>query len=188
MSGCSASGGSHGVPGRGLFILSLLLLQGCASLNFFSEPDALLLLPPAPELADQPEKHIVRLNLYGKQVQFLTVSQFTDQESRLMALWPSGQPVIDIRYGVKGFSEQVFGQLPVSGRDVMGVVQFSLWPEHRIKDAYNTDPGWELFLSHSERRLDYNKRPWLKVMMNGDLYQITHYKNDYRVEIQPAGK
>jgi len=171
-----------------VFVSALLLLNACTSLNTLPEPEGLLLLPPVAEPGSQAQKQIISLDLHGKKVQFITVSQFTDQESRLMALWPSGQPVMDIRYDGSGFSEHIYGQLPVSGQDVMSVVQFSLWPEDIVKNFYHADSGWRVYLSDSERWLKYHDRFWLKVDINGDLYQVTHYKNNYRVEIEPAGK
>lgn len=168
-------------------LLSLLLvgtLTGCSLMSVLSDrPDSLVLLSPQSGPEKGPIKQIVTLNIQEKSVQFLAISHFDYQQTRFVALWPTGQPVMELSYDGQALKEQLYGDLPLSGRDILSIIQFSQWPEQMLKTVYQA-PTWQLTLKAEQRLLSESDEPWLKVTVRPPGLVVDNYRKHYQVEIQ----
>ena len=90
---------------------------------------------------------------------------------------------MELSYDGQVLKEQLYGDLPLSGRDILSIIQFSQWPEQTLKTIYQ-EPMWQLTLSPEQRLLSESGERWLKVAVRPSGLVVDNYRKHYQVEIQ----
>ena len=181
----------------GAALLVILTITGCSLLSDITGQSAadsvvsdklLVLLPPDQGPTVQMLKQTVTLTRHGHQVQFLTVSRFEAQQVKLLALLPSGQPLMELNYDGQTLTDRVYGELPMNGQDILAVVQFSLWSQQSLEQYYVPEQGWQLEISKQRRLLSQENKLWLKVEILPSGLIVDNYSQNYRVRIHTLEK
>lgn len=159
-------------------------LSGCALFQKPPHQPVPKLLPPIQGPVGTQLKQIVTLYTQNVAVQFLAISQFDPKITRVLILWPSGQPVISIVYDGVQLQEQAYGKLPISGTDILSALQFNLWPARSLRQLYTSAEGWDFKMTSApeHRTLNYLGKPWLDTHTKDmDTVELTHHHNEYRL-------
>jgi hypothetical protein len=164
--------------------LLLPILTSCSLItNRLLSPLELVLLPPqqGPEVGVS--KHKVTLVRDEKRHSFIVINRFTQQAFQVVVLMATGQTVLSMQYDGKQFSQQSYTEQQLPSREIMAVMQFSLWPDDVVLNSYR-ELG-EISVSQQLRQLSRNGELELQAQINEGKTVVKHYPHQYSVIIQP---
>ncbi|MDE8601677.1 DUF3261 domain-containing protein [Marinomonas sp. RSW2] len=169
---------------RTLLLLSVVVLAGCSVFRTVEKPiDGLMLLPPVKGTDTQVLKQKVTLKKYTQTKQFLAVTRFSAEETKLVALLPTGQIFLYLIHDKNGFEERNETGIALPSKDILAMIQFTFWPESAIKLGYPESQGWQMAITPKKRDLYYKKTLLLEVKIEGENVSITHHGDNYNVDI-----
>ena len=164
--------------------LFLFLLAGCSSFGTVERsPEMLLLKPvhgPAPVLLTQR----VTLSSWGQQKQFVAIARFTYEESKLVALLPTGQQLLYLEFDGEQLEQRAMPSIELPGKDILALIQFALWPGDTLQRNYRSDQGWKIDITDDRRELTHNDNLWVDVSYHEQQINIYNYLAKYRVLIE----
>jgi hypothetical protein len=170
-----------------LVSLLTLLLSSCSLFSTQAlSPTELVLLPPA----EGPEpillKHNVMMQSQGMEQQFIVVIRLNYQQVKLKALLPTGQTILTIEYDGKQFHNENYSPIEVPSKEILAMMQFSLWPIKTLHHHYRPELGWLVSDTNSERTLVTSSGTVLTTQfLDNDNVIVEHHLHDYRVIISP---
>tara|TARA_R110001599_G_scaffold26935_23_gene95128 strand:+ start:13436 stop:13990 length:555 start_codon:yes stop_codon:yes gene_type:complete len=169
---------------RTFLLLSLVALAGCSVVPTAEKPiDGLILLTPVKGANTQVLKQKVTLKKYTQAKQFLSVTRFSAQETKLVALLPTGQIFLYLVHDKNGFEEKNESGIALPSKDILAMIQFTFWPELNIKLGYPESQGWQVEITPNTRNLYYKKTLLLEVKIERENVSITHHGDHYNVDI-----
>ncbi|MBJ7538694.1 DUF3261 domain-containing protein [Marinomonas transparens] len=148
----------------------------------------LVLLAPVAGTPTQVLKQGVTFKKHEQEKQFIAITRFTEQQTKLVALLPTGQSFLYLEYDGQNFKEKNEAGIELPSKDILAMIQFTLWPEGKVKESYPSNLGWRVEISPNLRSLYYKAQLRLKVELNGDKTNITNYADDYQVNIDTFEK
>lgn len=173
------------------FFISLsticLLLTGCGS--FYKEPantnlsGELVLLPPQQSLLTGVMKQKVMLSVQGVERQFIVISRFSPEQLAAIVLLPTGQQLLQLVYDGEQLQQNIYVDADIPARELLAIMQFSLWPEVSVREAYKPGSGWSLDWSENEKKLAFQHQQWLNVLTDGQEIKVDNLFQNYRVKI-----
>ena len=106
----------------------------------------------------------------------------------LVVLLPTGQKLLTLEYdGIKIKQDNLSGvDIPV--KDILAIMQFSLWPETTVKQFYASNEGWITHFSNQQRELSYMSEPCLKISYQQQGISVDNFLQGYHVAIQTLEK
>ena len=167
-------------------VLLLLLLAGCSSFNTVTaEPPAeMLLLHPAQGPSPVLLTQRVTLSSWGQDKQFVAIGRFTYEESKLVALLPTGQQLLYLEFDGEQLVQRAMPSIELPGKDILALIQFALWPRDALQSNYRSEQGWTIDITDRRRELTHNDNPWVDVSYDGQQINIYNYLAKYRVLIE----
>ncbi|MGJ8648594.1 MAG: DUF3261 domain-containing protein [Marinomonas colpomeniae] len=169
---------------RVLLLCCLIFLSGCSLFRTVEKPmDGLVLLPPIQETATQVLKQKVTIEKYAQTKQFIAVTRFSSQETKLVALLPTGQIFLYLLHDQNGFEEKNEAGIELPSKDILAMIQFTYWPKPEIKLGYPESKGWHVEIKPHERHLYYKNALLLEIKIEGDNVAITHHGDRYNIDI-----
>jgi hypothetical protein len=169
---------------RVLLLCSVIILAGCSTFHAVKKPiDGLVLLPPVADTATRVLKQKVTLEKYAQTKQFLAVTRFSAQETKLVALLPTGQVFLYLLYDQNGFEEKNQAGIALPSKDILAMIQFTFWPESAIALGYPESLGWHIEITPKKRNLYYKNALLLEVKIDSENVFITHHGDNYNVDI-----
>lgn len=169
---------------RIFLLFGVILLAGCSAFSTVEKPiDGLTLLPPVTGTATQVLKQKVTLKKYAQTKQFIAVTRFSAQETKLVALLPTGQVFLYLLYDQHGFEEKNEAGIVLPSKDILAMIQFTFWPEFVIKQGYPESLGWRIEITPDKRNLYYKNALLLEVTLEDENVFITHHGDHYNVDI-----
>lgn len=168
----------------GLF-LAALLLNGC-SLNPLKWQTAQQLLMLAPTSGPDPVILQQKLTFMAKskQQQFVLITEIKPEKFSVLVMMPTGMTVLKMSYDGTEFQQQNMTDIPIPAEQIMAVMQFALWPEAALINAYPDAAGWDLVLDKTSRQLSENNRLRLDVQYSPESILINNLQEHYQVKIQ----
>ncbi len=172
-----------------LVSLLALLLSSCSLISTkASAPSELILLPPAQGPEPVLLKHNIVMQSQGMEQQFIVVIRLDYQQVKLKALLPTGQVILAIKYDGNEFDHENFSPIEVPSKEILAMMQFSLWPLSTLHDYYRPEIGWTVTDTNMERTLTTMDGKVLTTQFLDDNNVIVeHHLHDYRVIISPLG-
>ncbi|MBY4676119.1 DUF3261 domain-containing protein [Marinobacterium sp. CAU 1594] len=128
------------------------------------------------------------MEAWGQQYQFLAVTRLEAGRSQLVALLPTGQPLLSLDYDGKALKQENLSSMDIRGEDILSIMQFALWPEISISLNYPPEEGWQVEMKPQERVLLNDSGAVLKVRYEKKGMTVENYLRNYRVEIQTLEK
>jgi hypothetical protein len=169
---------------RVFLLCSAIILTGCSTFRSVEKPiDGLTLLPPVAGTATRVLKQKVTLEKYTQTKQFLAVTRFSAQETKLVALLPTGQVFLYLLYDQNGFEEKNQSGITLPSKDILAMIQFTFWPEFAIQLGYPESLGWRVDITLNRRHLYYKNALLLDVKIDGENVSITQHADHYNVNI-----
>lgn len=165
-------------------LYSLITLSGCSLFRTVERPiDGLVLLPPIQGTATQVLKQKVTIEKYTQTKQFIAVTRFSPQETKLVALLPTGQTFLYLLYDQNGFEEKNDAGIELPSKDILAMIQFTYWPESEIKLGYPESQSWHIEIKPHQRHLYYKNALLLEIKIEDDNVTITHHGDRYTTDI-----
>jgi hypothetical protein len=169
---------------RAFLLCGLISLSGCSLFITVEKPiDGLVLLPPIQGSATQVLKQKVTIEKYAQTKQFIAITRFSPQETKLVALLPTGQTFLYLLHNRSGFEEQNKAGIELPSKDILAMIQFTYWPETEIKLGYPESQGWHVDIMPNQRNLYYKNALLLGIKIEGKNVAITHYGDSYNIDI-----
>ena len=169
---------------RTFLLFSVLILAGCSVFSTVEKPiDGLILLPPIQGAETQVLKQKVTLKKHAQTKQFLAVTRFSAQETKFVALLPTGHVFLYLLQDKNGFEEKNESGIALPSKDILAMIQFTFWPESAIKLAYPESQGWQIEITPNTRNLYYKQTLLLEIKIEGENVSITHHGDHYNVDI-----
>lgn len=169
---------------RAFLLFSVMSLAGCSVFRSVEKPiDGLILLPPVENTSTRVLKQTVVLEKYAQTKSFLAVTRFSAQETKLVALLPTGQVFLYLLYDKNGFEEENKAGIELPSKDILAMIQFTFWPELTIKQGYSESLGWSIEIMPDSRNLYYQDTLLLEVKIDDKNVSITHHGDHYNVNI-----
>lgn len=174
---------------RVMVFLAFTVVTSCSLITTPAQilPELALLAPyqgPSSELL----KQRLSFNKVGVKRQFLVVTRLTADDTKLVALLPTGQQLMSLSYDGEEFSHQSQIQSDIPAREILAILQFCLWPETVLNQYYDATQGWTMSLNPHQRVLYWQQQPWLKVVYLSDKIEIVNLMNQYQVTIETYAK
>lgn len=149
-----------------ILLLSLVLglLTACSTLfsqQFAGEQLKLLSPESGPEAVLLKQKMTIH-SLKADQ-DFISLTRLTPAQTQVMVLLPAGQPLLSLRYQDDQLTVDNKTQIDFPAHEIMAMLQFALWPEHAIINAYPQNGGWQLQFNPAQRVLTRHGKAWLTV-------------------------
>ena len=164
----------------------LLFLYGCSSTRLAPVPlAAMVLLPPQDIAGPLLLKRKVIMQAAVGEMQFLMVARFDTERLNLVALLPSGQPLLTLNYDGLELVQQSNAPVEIPGRDILAIIQFANWPEESIRRHYRSAEGWILELEANSRILSTPGGVFLKIDRQGEELIVDNFAHNYRVLVYP---
>ncbi|MEO9275998.1 DUF3261 domain-containing protein [Marinomonas sp. 5E14-1] len=169
---------------RVCLLYSLIALSGCSLFRTVERPiDGLILLPPIQGTTTQVLKQKVTIEKYTQAKQFIAVTRFSPQETKLVALLPTGQTFLYLLYDQNGFEEKNDAGVELPSKDILAMIQFTYWPESEIKLGYPESQGWHIEIKPHQRHLYYKNALLLEIKIEDDNVAIAHHGDRYTTDI-----
>lgn len=179
---------------RRLLWLSVILLCACSTGHISegylkkSEPVKLKLLPPNQGPVGFLLKQKISM-VYGEQLQvFLMVSRFEQSRVRTVILLSSGQKLLSMEYNGEQLTIEGVGADKLPGKEIMAMMQFSLWAETSIDHNYPVSDGWQFEVSALQRLLKKGTKRLIKVEYMDNQTDIINYQHQYKVIVETLEK
>jgi len=170
-------------------LAALLFLYNCSAQQYNSSPpESLKLLPPSEVPASVLLKQKVTLQSGEQQQQFLLVARFEPHRLKLVVLSPAGQKLLMLDYDGDKLTQETKSSIDVLGKEILAIIQFSMWPGQSIKNYYPKKDGWLVEISPENRILSTSTGVLLKVKYENDKSIIENYIHDYRVIVYSLEK
>lgn len=166
------------------FALLLLLLAGCSGLGTVERPAEMLLLKPAEGPAPVLLTQRVTLRSWGQEKQFIAIGRFTYEQTKLVALLPTGQQLLYLEFDGEKLEQRMVPSIELPGKDILAIIQFSLWPSDAVQNSYPGEQGWSIDITDRRRELTHNDELWLDVSYDEHQINIYNYRAKYRVLIE----
>ena len=148
-------------------------------------PVQLVLLPPADGPENLLRKQKITMQGQGLEQQFVAVLRIQHDRLKLAALSATGQQLFFLEYDGESLTQKNASSIDIPGRDILAIMQFSLWPSSSIRQHYTRDDGWDLAISAQQRSLLTSAGVVLKVTYQADAVLIKNHLHDYRLKVQP---
>ncbi len=165
-----------------------LLLSGCSSLNdrvpASDKQPELLLLSPQDSPFTGVLKQKVTLSIHDVERQFLVVSRLSYEQIVLVVLLPTGQQLFQLIYDGQKLQHKASVTADIPTRQLLALMQFSLWPQVSVKQAYSMADGWRLEWFKKMRGLRLHQQQWLNVVFEGEQIHIDNLIENYQVKIE----
>lgn len=163
----------------------LLSLMGCSLFKPAPPPvDSYKLLPPSEGPTATLLKQRVSLTIKGQEKQFLIISRLEAKRILLVALLPTGQKLLTLEYDGSRLQQENLSGVDIPAKDILAIMQFSLWPEAVIKDYYAASEGWVTHLSDQQRELWHSSGPVLSIKFQAQGISVDNFLHGYQVAIQ----
>lgn len=170
-------------------LLLLLLLGGCASVGERSAGGGeLLLLPPSQGPGAMLLKQKVTFEAKGERFRFLALTRFETSRIKSVMLLPEGQPLVSLAYDGNRLIRDNRTPVEIPVREVLSIMQFSLWPEPAVREHYAPSDGWVLGFSPDRRTLDTPGGPVLEVRYEAGGLVVNNYRHGYRITVETLEK
>ena len=170
-----------------LAILMLATLAGCSVLKGPTEP-----VPPLAWLspADGPHPALLKqkltLSAHGQQKEMIAITRLTASAVTMAGLTPTGQTLVQIRYDANGFASTPAASPQLPSDAILSLLQWALWPEHALYDAYPANSGWAVMIDKGSRNLSYQGQAILRMrQIDAERIEIDHLSAGYTVRIEP---
>ncbi|MEH6626335.1 MAG: DUF3261 domain-containing protein [Motiliproteus sp.] len=172
-----------------LVITVLFCLSGCSSIGLQRlDSGDLKLLPLEEGPPASLIKQIIAMSSQGQEREFISVLKLQHDRLILVALWPTGQKLMELEYDGSRLTQQNFTPLDLDGELLTAVVQFVLWPEPSIRKNYPESEGWVLELGVKQRSLLTASGILLNVAYLENEIVIDNFDRDYRVKVKMLEK
>lgn len=171
-----------------LVVAICLLLSGCSSFNDRAadsgyQPELLLLSPQ-----DSPFtgvlKQKVTLSFHDIERSFLVVTRLNSEKIVLVVLLPTGQQLFQLIYDGQKLQHKASVVADIPTRELLAIMQFSLWPKASVKQAYSMADEWKLGWSEKARVLSLRQELWLSVVFESNQIHIDNLLENYQVKIE----
>ncbi|WP_261844161.1 DUF3261 domain-containing protein [Aliamphritea ceti] len=171
-----------------LVVAICLLLSGCSSFNDRAadsgyQPELLLLSPQ-----DSPFtgvlKQKVTLSFHDIERSFLVVTRLNSEKIVLVVLLPTGQQLFQLIYDGQKLQHKASVVADIPTRELLAIMQFSLWPKASVKQAYSMADEWKLGWSEKVRVLSLRQELWLSVVFESNQIHIDNLLENYQVKIE----
>ncbi|WP_164549088.1 DUF3261 domain-containing protein [Amphritea opalescens] len=174
----------RGLRSASLSVCVLLLMTGCSVFSPSERPAEMVLLQPAdgplPVLLTQR----VSLNKWGQQQQFIAIGRFTYQQTKLVALLPTGQQLLYLEFDGEELTQRTAPSVELPGKEILALIQFALWSDEALHNSYRPEQGWALELTDRRRQLLYNDKVLLDVLYAKQQVIIDNQLKGYQVMIE----
>lgn len=166
--------------------LLVLVLCGCSfSPSPRTEPAQLKLLPPAEGPEDSLLKQKITMESQGLNQQFIAVLRLQRDRLKLVALLPTGQQLFLLEYDGEELIQRNTSSIDIPGKDILAIMQFSLWPSKSVEQHYTREEEWFVDISPEQRSLLTSSGMLLKVDYQTEAVIIENHLHDYRLMVQP---
>lgn len=169
----------------------VLLLTACSVFIPADKPDnGLVLLLPIKEESSLPKvvKQSVTFEKFSQQRQFIAVARFNAEQTKFVALSPSGQAFLYLTHDNQGLIEENLLDVALPAKEILATIQFTLWPKWAVEQGYPMSLGWHVEISDNIRQLFYKNTLLIKVEHKGDDINIENYWSDYKIYIHTFDK
>ena len=167
------------------------LLSACSVFITADKPDdSLVLLLPLKENSSLPKvvKQSVTFEKLSQQRQFIAVARFGSEQTKFVALSPSGQAFLYLTHDSQGLIQQNLLDIALPAKEILATIQFTLWPQWAVEQGYPEDLGWDVEITDDIRRLFYKNTLLIEVEHNGDDIKIENFLSDYKIYIHTFDK
>ena len=172
---------------RRIVLIGLLsfIIGGCSILNIEQEKNkALILLPIQQGPANYVYKHKITIEGRGQQRDFIAISRLNTESLKVAVLLANGQKIMSLQYDGEEFKQNLFSEIEVPAKDIMAIMQFSLWPKQTVVEYYPAAQGWITTFSDHKRTLSGYHKLVLEVDYSAKKLSVRNARHDYRVYIR----
>ena len=171
-----------------LWVLIIAVLSGCSLFKGQSNQPVPPLAWLAPEQGPYPSllKQKLTLTAYGHTKEMIAVTRLSKDRVSMVGLTPTGQTVVQIHYAANGFQSTPPASPQLPSDAILSLLQWALWPEAALREAYPEQEGWRLAITPDQRNLFYRHRPVLSLrQIDVQTIEIDHLSAGYTVRIEP---
>lgn len=149
------------------FVLGFLTACSTLFTPQFSGEQLKLLSPEAgPEAALLKQK--MTIHSLKTDQSLISLTRLDPEQTQVMVLVPAGQPLLTMRYDGELLTVENKTEVDFPAHEIMAMLQFSLWPEAAISNAYPQNAGWQFQSGPGQRVLMRHGKVWLTVNYEHD--------------------
>jgi len=168
-----------------LIVVLLAFLAGCSLIGQRSSASGeLQLLSPNEGPKTAVLKQRVSFTRQHKKQTFIVLNRITPEQLTTVVLLATGQVFLRMTYDGQNFTSDNVTNTRLPARDMMALMQFTLWPIDVVRNAYPYTDGWQFRSNENQRELMLDNRPYLVMMKTTSGLTIEHVKHGYQVTIQ----